>query len=462
MSEMTRTQFDPAQAAEDSAAQANALLERAKSLGVDEAETIVSQSESIEVGFESGDLKLATAAEVTRLGLRVFSDGRMGFAATNQTDEASLAQVAQDAVAIARFSPPDEANVLPKTTAGEPHSLAHESITSMTIEEVVARASELFEASSGIDSRLAIEKASLSLHRAASAVASTAGASAVESDAALSLSLMGLAIDGDDIGGFDYGGDFVRQLAHLPEIQAEAVRGIADRALGNLGCGAAETYTGPALFSPAALLDVFVSPLVSSTSAIAVQRGRSAFEGKLGESIAHESVSLIDDPTDARLGGACRFDREGIQTSRFPIVEDGVLKSYLYNGYAAHVDGVSSTGHAAGGASAVPALGPHALSMAGGSGGSPVDMRRTLGKGLVVQRFSGSVDPASGDFSGVAKSARWVEGGVEVRPVRETLFSGNAFELLHQIQALSTETEVVNGGCRMPWALIDGISVVAG
>ena len=88
--------------------------------------------------------------------------------------------------------------------------------------------------------------------------------------------------------------------------------------------------------------------------------------------------------------------------------------------------------------------------------------RHTPARGLLVQRFSGSVDPASGDFSGVAKSARWVEEGEEQRSVRETLFSGNAFELLGRLIALSSTSEVVMGSAIAPWALIDDVSVTAG
>jgi PmbA protein len=89
-------------------------------------------------------------------------------------------------------------------------------------------------------------------------------------------------------------------------------------------------------------------------------------------------------------------------------------------------------------------------------------MLASLGTGLLVQRFSGSVDPASGDFSGVAKSARWVENGVEVRPVRETLIAGNAFELIERILALSSHNEPLMGSGRAPWALLDDLSVTAG
>lgn len=458
----TSSSFDSVGAEADVAARAAELVDRALAAGADEAEAIVSHGETVDVGFEAGDLKLTTVDEGASIGLRVFQDRRQGFASTNQTSEEALGQTVRDAVALAGFSPADEANVLPRPTEGQRRSLVHPSLAGMRIEEVVERAQELLSMASGIDDRLATDKASLSLNRGASAVFSSAGACAAESDAAISLSLFGMAIDGDDVGGFDYWGDFVRDAADLASVQRAAVDRYAAAALGNLGAGAAETYHGPVLFSPAAFQDVFLSPLVSASSAIAVQRERSALAGKVGEAVAHPSITIVDDPADARLGGACSFDREGIPAARFPLLEAGVLQGYLYNGYAAQVDAVQSTGHAAGGARAVPGLGPHALTVSGGDGGDAAALRATLGKGLVVQRFSGSVDPASGDFSGVAKSARWVEGGEEVRSVRETLFSGNAFELLGKVLALSSSPEVVMGGCRVPWALIDDVSVVAG
>jgi predicted Zn-dependent protease len=85
-----------------------------------------------------------------------------------------------------------------------------------------------------------------------------------------------------------------------------------------------------------------------------------------------------------------------------------------------------------------------------------------MGRGLYVHRFAGSVDPASGDFSGVAKAARWIERGAVVRSVKETLVSGNAFALLAGGVQLSSTVERVMGTARIPWALVDGLSVTAG
>lgn len=455
-------EFDPGAAEAAALARASRLVEQALAAGAEEAEAVVTNAETIDVGFESGDLKLTTVDEGSTLGLRVFRDSRQGFASTNQADQGSIEGTVRDALALAGFSPPDPANGLPHPVEADVRPLVHPSLCGMGVEEVVESAAELLGLANAADPRLATDKASLSLNRGASAVASSAGVRAADSGAYLGMSLFGMAIDGDDVGGFDYWGDFVRDKADLPHVQRQSVERYAAAAIGNLGAGAAESYLGPVLFSPSALMDVFISPLVSAASAVAVQRGRSALAGRIGEQIAHESLTLVDNPADSRLWGATSYDREGVPAAEFPIVKAGVLEGLLYNGYAARVDGVQSTGHAAGGARSVPGLGPHALGVAGGRSGDPAAMFRALGRGLVVQRFSGSVDPASGDFSGVAKSARWVEGGLEVRPVRETLFSGNAFDLLGKILALSDEPEVVMGGSRAPWALVDQVSVVAG
>lgn len=438
------------------------LVELARAAGADEAEAFGQRAEEIAVRFEKSDLKITQADEGTSIGLRVFKDKKLGFSSTNQTDDASLQGVARDALTLANFSLADEANVLPVARElDERPTLVTPDLTTYGIDDAVAHGKQFVDRLSSVDPRISLDQCELGLHRVSVAVNSTAGAAFTESDASLGMQAFGMAIDGDDVGGFDYWGDSVRHLALLEGAMQDTVTRFTEAVIGNLAAGAAETYRGPVLFSPAAFLEIFISPLIGSSSSIAVQRGRSFLAGKLGEEIAAPCLSILDDPTDLRLGGAARFDREGQPARPFSLVEHGVLKGYLYNGYSAQVEGCASTGHAAGGARSVPGLATHGLCLAPGDGGTPAAMRATLGRGLLCQRFSGTVDAASGDFSGVAKSARWIENGEVVRSLKETLISGNAFELLGAM-TLGSESEVLNGSRRAPWALIDGVSVTAG
>lgn len=455
--------FDPAVEEARLLERCERLVEEARRLGADEAEAFGSFESTARVDFEQGDLKLGQVDDGTSIGLRVFREGKLGFASTNQTGEAELAQTARDACDLAAFSVPDEANRLPGAhPLDDRPSLVDPGIAALGIEDVVERGHDFVGRIAARDPRIAIDKADVSASCASVAVCSSTGVRASESDAVVSFSTFGMAVDGEDVGGFDYWGDSLRDPARIEAGIAETIERFCGAVIGNLGAEAAESYKGPVLFAPAAFLSVFVSPLLSASSAVAVQRGRSPLAEKLGERIATEALSIADDPLDVELAGCGRFDREGWPMRRFPILEDGVLRAFLYNGYAGRVEGRESTGHALGGPRSVPMLGPHAVTVAGGDGGTPADMLRALGRGLYVQRFSGTVDPASGDFSGVAKSARWVEKGQVVRSLKETLISGNAFELLRSIATLSTERERVFGSTRAPSAIVDGVSVTAG
>ncbi|MFT5285451.1 MAG: PmbA protein [Planctomycetota bacterium] len=456
--------FDPAQEEARLLERCEQLVDLAVANGADEAEAFGSFSQASCISFEKGDLKMAQADDGTSIGLRVFKDGKQGFTSTNQTEANSLEETAQNACMLAGFSVADEMNKLPaaRPLRKDTGSLVQPAVGEFGLEDVIECGTEFVERVIARDDRIAIDKADATASRISVAVHSTQGVHLAESDASVGLSIFGMAIDGDDVGGFDYWGGNVRDLSRLPALADETVTRFSDAVIGNLNAGPAETYTGPVLFSPAAFLSCFISPIISASSAIAVQRGRSALAGKIGELISNVPLSIVDDPTDLLLAGAGRFDREGQPTNCFSIVEAGELRAYIYNAYAARVDGCESTGHGAGGARSVPGLSTHAIKVGPGSLGDSKAMLAALDKGLFVQRFSGTVDPASGDFSGVAKSARWVENGQVVRSLKETLISGNAFELLQQVVGLSSTTEAIFGSAQVPFALLDGVSVTAG
>ena len=99
-------------AAADLHERAEELLDRARAAGAAEAEVYGTGGTSLSAKMEKGDLGQVQADEGATLGLRVLIDGRLGFTSTNQLDAGALERAAADAVAIARLSPPDEANVL--------------------------------------------------------------------------------------------------------------------------------------------------------------------------------------------------------------------------------------------------------------------------------------------------------------------------------------------------------------
>ena len=439
------------------------LCDLALKSGAEQAEACGVRIESRSARFEKGELALGKATDGTTFGLRVFDAGRLGFCHTNQAEGQALEHTARDAVALAGITPPDDANAL-CDAQGEPTpiDLWRPETAALGVEDALTHGARFVAEMTGRDPRIRIDEATFTVGRSNSAIANSLGLRCGESDAWISFGALGMAVDGDDVGGFHSCYEVMRDLTDLDRGIERAAQELVRVALSNLGAGAAESYRGPVLFAPQAFAAVFLSPLVSAASAIAVQRGRSALAGRLGEVIASPLLTIHDDPSDPELAGATGFDREGHPVQRRALVEEGRLTALLYNGYAALVDGVPSTGNAAGGPRSVPGLGIHALCVAPGDGGDERALVAAMGRGLLVERFSGTVDPASGDFSGVAKGARWAEGGEVVRSVRETLLSGNAFELLGSILAMSSEAPRHDGSARLPFALVDGVSVTAG
>lgn len=82
-------------------------------------------------------------------------------------------------------------------------------------------------------------------------------------------------------------------------------------------------------------------------------------------------------------------------------------------------------------------------------------------QGLLMTRFSGTVDPISGDFSGVAKGAYLIEHGGIKRPVTGILVAGNGFEALKSLSGISQERERVLN-VSLPYLRLKGVSVTAG
>jgi PmbA protein len=458
-----RETFDPAAVERELSARCAHLVAAAKARGADEAEVFGSRARTIAVRFEKGDLKLAQVDEGSSLGLRVFRDRRLGFSSTNQAERGALERCAEEALALARFAPSDAHNKLPPARPiARLAPLVDSALAELPVAQVVELGRRFVERVAQRDPRLSIDAASVELVRHSQSIWATTGVQASESDCIFSCSIGALAVDGQDVGGMHYEGEAVRTRAELEPALERVAQAVAETALGNLAAAHGESYSGPVLFAPDAFFDVFIAPLVTAASAIAVQRGRSPLAGKLGTRVATEALEILDDPTDRTLAGCGSFDREGQPAVPYPLVTRGALAGYLYNGYAAAVEGRISTGNAAGGARGVPGLGPHALVVRGGAGGSREQIVSEFGRGLFVQRFSGTVDPASGDFSGVAKSSRWVEGGQIVRPVREMLLSGNFYRLLHELRQLSSVEERLGGGARAPYAIVDRLSVTAG
>ncbi len=170
-----------------------------------------------------------------------------------------------------------------------------------------------------------------------------------------------------------------------------------------------------------------------------VQKGLSLLCGKLGQPIASEAVTIVDDPFEADNPRA--FDAEGVPSVLTTVVEKGVLNHFLYNLKSARKDGVASTSNAGRmGAAGAVTTAPSNFYI--GKGEQDFDaLKKALGNGLIITDLSGlhaGLNPISGDFSLIAKG-QLVENGEIVRSVDQITVAGNFLTMMQGIEAVGSD-----------------------
>ena len=197
-------------------------------------------------------------------------------------------------------------------------------------------------------------------------------------------------------------------------------------------------------------------------SAEAVQKNISKLKGKLNESIASSIVTLVDDPFLKDGLANSSFDDEGVPTSYKEIIQDGVLKTYLYNLKTAYKDGVSSTGNGVKG-SYKGTVGISSFNLYIKPSDKSFDkMIENIKEGIFITDFAGlhsGLNTISGDFS-LAGEGFYIKDGKIDRPLNQITISGNFFELLKNIKDIANDIKFSFSSVGSPSIMVEGLKVV--
>jgi PmbA protein len=429
---------------------AEQLLGLARAQGAQEAQVRVSRTEERKIGIERNATRLSASGDETVYSLKVHAEHRLGSAQTNSPLPEDLRRCAEAALAMAKFAEPDEALNLPgPMPEALPTSRFDPALAEIPVRRLHEMASE-FLAEMKADPRLSVDSGQINWSREEEGLVNSHGVSRRDNATRIVWAAMGMGVEGDQVTTFDVETGLAHWLADAEQRVPEGARNLRERVLRTFRPGRCASYKGAVLVSPGAFLEMLASDLGYHLSGLQVLYGKSAWNDDcVGTLVASPLLSVVDDPTDLSLGGCCNFDGEGVPTREMEIIQAGVLGTHLENAYSARRRNRMLTGHAA--------LSLHSLTVGAGPDFLD-DMMRAREPLLFLRRFSGRGDPATGDFSGVAKGSFLMEGG-EQRPVQETMVAGNFFSALRSILAVSSAREPVYGAARVPYLLIDGISV---
>jgi PmbA protein len=237
--------------------------------------------------------------------------------------------------------------------------------------------------------------------------------------------------------------DYWMTVGHsLGSLEDPAVVGrkAAERALRRLGAKRVATCEVPVIFD-ALNAPSLIRQLAGCASGYSIYRESSFLAGRLGERIASEQVTIIDDGRLPGGLGSKPFDGEGQPTRRNLLVERGALQTWLLDSYSARKLGLASTGNASRGVGSAPSVGTTNLWLEPGDAGTLEDIIADTERGLVVTELIGmGFNPVTGDYSRGA-AGLWVEGGEIVHPVEEITIAGNLGDMLNAVDRVGSELQ---------------------
>ncbi len=179
-----------------------------------------------------------------------------------------------------------------------------------------------------------------------------------------------------------------------------------------------------------------------------VEKDYSVYRGRIGEKVAHESVTMLDEAPMPGLYGAYRFDDEGTPAQRTVLIENGILKGYLTDVLSHKLYGLPLTGNGRRESYRnipVPRMSNTYL-LPGAA--SLEEMLAMAQNGLYVKKMGGGeVDPTSGDFVFYVTEGYLIEKGRVTSPVRGAILTGNGPEALMNIAALGGNLIMDPGVC---------------
>ncbi len=412
------------------------MISIAQKEGADQVELFGQIYQNKEVNIESNALKTSISGTQEGVGIRVIVNKSIGFAAVNSLERDRILEGIHDAISIAKVTPPQDYYDLPESGQIRPvENLYDERIAELDIDAVTEFAGELLKTLQGIDKRLTYNSGSFISRIEHRSIATSKGIEAEEKRTALHWDIFGWAIDDDDIGSFEFESDAVTSMDEL-DIH-KGIEHFAKKALANLGAVKTDAFKGPAIFTPEAMADLLNIVLMAATGT-SIQAGNSYLQDKIGETVAIENFSIIDN--GALEGGifSRSFDREGVPSVLLKVVDEGVFKGVFHNAFTSKKAGLPSSSHASGGFRVSPSISGTNLEVPTGTI-SLDDMISEIEQGVYIQRISAAPDYTTGNFSGVVKGGRLIKDGELSSTLKEITAVGNIFDSMKNISGIAKE-----------------------
>lgn len=433
------------------------VLRQALREGGEFADLYFEQTYAVVIVCEEDRIEKMISGQDTGIGLRVLFDGRTFYSFTNRLKEEDLLHLAN---VVSRAVKEDRGEgvfnlvhpsgaISPAPSVHPPRSPIEKHPRGISIRDKVSMVHRANEVARKLDSRVRQVKV---LYRDVSQFLSIANSEGlwVEGERVGTVFSVQVVASQDEVIQTGYepiGGTMGFELFDLfpPEKVAEVA---AQRALLMLSARKAPMGKMAVVLSSDAGGTMIHEAIGHGLEADLAQQGLSVYSGKVGEKVASSLITVVDDPTLPQKRGTYPFDDEGVVSQRTVLVENGILKGYLYDRLSALRDGVSSTGNGRRESYQVKPIPRMSNTLILPGKTKPEEIIHSVEKGLFVKKMGGGqVNTVNGDFVFEVSEGYLIEKGRLGEPVRGAILIGNGPQVLNEIDLVGDDLGFGIGTC---------------
>lgn len=429
-----------------------------KAKGGEQIEVYISQGADVEVSVYKGEVENMSTANSTAVGIRVINDFREGSAWAESLDTEILEETLFNARENASISEPDEyAALVSPSDIDDVEPVVRngwdDSILEMPLQDKIQIALDVEKKARSFDNRIVdVPSADYEDGWGHSVVANSHGITVTNSSTSASLSASLMMGEGESLEshGFSFG-----RGNHELDID-EAVKMAFERGVRLLNGTQPISATIPVVLDPLVATQFF-GIISSMLSGGAVAKGRALLADRLGDTIGHSKLNLIDDPTHEKAFTSASFDSEGMPTRKNVFLENGVLKQFAHTMYSSRRLSMKANACAKrSGVASRPGAGVRAF-YAQPTGETVEEIFERVGEAIYVQHFLGvhsGVNALSGDFS-VGAQGVWIRNGHFAESFKEATIASDLLTMLANTSAIADDTWWLPGSVVGNTVLID-------
>lgn len=424
------------------------LVTRALARGGEYADVFVEYRESTALVVEDGKLEKVVTGSEAGVGIRLIYDGRTAYAFSNDLSEEALTAAAAEVSAAAKGS---STEVMLDLAIRRPAALFPVKMlpSAVPLDRKIHLVRLADRTARAFDSRVrqvtAVYRDSVQKVRIA-----TSGGYIAQDDRVYTTAMVQvLAAEGNVLQtGYEPVGGFTGfELFDACDFEALSLKA-ARRAVQMLSARPCPGGRMPVIIAASAGGTMIHEAIGHGLEADLAQQGLSVFSGKTGTQVASELISVVDDATLEGRRGSLGFDDEGVPARRTILVENGILKSYMYDRLTAMKDHVSSTGNGRRESARHRPI-PRMTNTFILPGKTPADrIASSVDRGLLVTKMGGGqVNTVTGDFVFEVQEGYLIEHGAVGELVREATLTGNGPQVLMSIDMVGDDLGFSIGTC---------------